>query len=637
MPARMIGLIMSSMDSEPMIELYHGISAQANKYHFSTQGYVIYPSMTSSVESNREEFFQFQTIDFTKFDGLIVMLDTISDEQIRLNLLAQIEHCNIPIITIDCDIKNCIKINTTNYDSVKKMVFHLTDVHGKTKINYISGPDYNDESNLRQTAYKHAMRERRLSCEGRIYSGTFFVDDGKDALEFFAKNEVSRDFDAIVCGNDMGAISLVSELKKRGIRVPEDVAVTGFDNISEAGMICPTMTTITKDNRNIGILAVDLLKEIWDGKSVSPKHIVDSTPIFRESCGCGLSVHSRQYTADDILSNFAFAKKMDANHRAFIEAGTKCNTFEEYLSEIRLFIEKVNPGQFSLFIHDSFTELFELEHYPAFSMPISDGTTIRVRNVLLYANGQFLPLDSTLRNGLSEKPENNDLVAGPEQLPAMQFLNSPLHLQDTKIGFVVFANSEFPLMPTLYSNWLNSMNITISNISGKMMLTHLYQTDSLTGINNRFGLEYYWKKFTKEAQNSHSSICIIFSDLNGLKKINDIYGHEQGDFTIKLVADAFKSLESPRLKSVRYGGDEFLLLGVGFTLEESEALVDALHAGIFELHKQSHPEYSISVSTGIYLRPADSEESLDSCIVHADSAMYQRKVKFYESDTPSAK
>lgn len=634
MNPKLIALIISTMDSETTQELYRGITETANQYQYSTQGYVIFPSQNSSEEYNNGEFIMFETIDFSKFDGLIVALNTISSEKTKELVLARISQTSIPAICIDCDVENGYKINTTNYGSEKEMVDHLINVHHKKKINYVSGPANNAESNLRMAAYKDAMAEHGLDYEGRIYTGSFYVEDGKRALAFFDQSEKGKDYDAIICGNDMAAISVACDLKKMGKRIPEDVCVTGFDNISETNLHFPSLTTITKHNKKVGILAVDLLHKLWNGETIPRVSEVESSLVFRRSCGC--PEHSTLYDSIDraFANTFEFNKLCQIYNRIFIESGTECNSFGEYLLVLQKFIESIKPFYYSLMILDEFTELFELESYPMFTFPDAGGNFVKMRNVMLYAGGNFAPLQKLPIKNSTITFENKDMMP-MANMPVFHFLNTPLHFMEQRIGFFMFANTEFPLMSTLFSNWVSSMNISISNIYNKMLLTELYRKDPLTGIKNRFGLDYYWRRFVQDAENQKQNMVLIFADMNGLKMINDQFGHEHGDHAIIQVANALMMAESPRMKAIRYGGDEFLLLGYGYSMEEAEKIAADIQGELATKLVGPDQDCEVSVSIGIYERVVESTESLDECIKKADSVMYEHKVAYHQRQKKS--
>lgn len=624
MSEKMIGLVIASMDSESSLELYNGIISTAQKYDFSTQGYVINPSKSSSSEYNENEFFMLETIDFSDYDGLIVALDTISSTKTKALIRKNLESANIPIIAVDCDIPHSFKINTNNYESVKKMIYHVHKVHGRNKINYISGPGDNAESNIRLNAYRQAMIELGLPFENRIFEGTFFVEDGRNALDFFQQNEISRDYDAIICGNDMAAISTICELIKAGKRVPEDVIVTGFDDVMDAIKIVPSLSTISKNIYEVGVLAIQLLYDYWTGKTVSPVNHIESKNIYRCSCGCEQDCERNKSVENWYIHNFTFTQLFHVYNRSFMEEGISCNSFGEFLTIVKEFALKVNPEQFSLYISADMAKVFEIEDYPGIIMTDMDGGKYELKNVLFYSSGKFIPIE-ILGNNKEMEFHPETFVETLKRLPAVQILNSPLHFKDKKIGLVVFSNSKFPLMPELYCNWRNTMNAIINSIYHKMMLTHLYRTDSLTGLYNRFGLEKYWEKYVSISNAIKRDICILFVDMNGLKQINDGFGHEEGDFAIKFVGSKLKDIEAPRLKAFRFGGDEFILLGVGYTRNQIDYLIKMFNESVESSQLSSNKKYHISVSIGIYMRSYDSEEDMEKCMILADEDMYKSK------------
>lgn len=626
MDYKKIGLVMGALDSDAITQIYNGIVEASNKANMSTLGFMICPSAGASVVYNKGEFGIFDVADFSEFDGLIIALNTINSNETKRNIIKNLAKLDIPMVSVDCDVDNTYKIFTSNYSPVKEVVKHLIDVHGKKNINFVGGPTINDESNERLRAYKDALNDYGMPIEkDRIFNGNFYVQDGKDSIEYFMESKTAKVFDAIVCANDIVAISVYSELIKRGYKIPEDVAITGFDYIREGTYMNPCLTTIAKPGYEVGEQAVSILRKLFMNNVTDKVTHIESKVIYRESCGCKPNESSRtDYFRDKYFRTFASRKMDKILNMAMVEDMTDCDNFTEYISVLKKNVQRINPYGFYLCIYNNF-------YNDLCGFDVIENTKIRrgkrIVNVpICYIDGEFK----------NYPPFKNDTV-----LPALadkeghNYLCVPVHFRNIDYGYIVFVDTDYPITDESYRNWISGINNTINSMHDRVLLNKaiskldsMYVLDSLTGLYNRFGLERYYNEFKYVCDLNSMPLMFLFVDVNGLKNINDKYGHEQGDHAIYLIARAIEKLFDDRLVATRYGGDEFILLGKGVSESEADTIVNRLRRNIEEEDSKETKQYKISASIGIYIKEPLTEDNLEQCIKCADAKMYDDKRRF---------
>lgn len=152
-------------------------------------------------------------------------------------------------------------------------------------------------------------------------------------------------------------------------------------------------------------------------------------------------------------------------------------------------------------------------------------------------------------------------------------------------------------------------------------------TDPLTGFYNRKGMEYYATRLYQEVLNGGKVLFLCIADMNGLKYINDNFGHDQGDRAItelsKIIREALKEGDM----AFRIGGDEFLLIGASNGSEhEKQDFADRIEALLKHYNETSNLPYKIDMSYGpIIARLKGDENELDSLIQLSDAKMYEMK------------
>lgn len=179
--------------------------------------------------------------------------------------------------------------NSTQYDDYYdfgKVVRHLIEVHEYKKIYCLTGPQVLFQAQTRLKAYQDQMTEHGLYFDESYYSyGTFWVDSAINYAQKIISEKLPRP-EAIVCGNDVTAIALIKTLMSAGIRVPEDIAVTGYDGYLFAANIDVTLTTYNRNHYQLGADAMRRLYRNLTGTLCSQVHRPESGFIIGSSCGC---------------------------------------------------------------------------------------------------------------------------------------------------------------------------------------------------------------------------------------------------------------------------------------------------------------------------------------------------------------
>ena len=152
-------------------------------------------------------------------------------------------------------------------------------------------------------------------------------------------------------------------------------------------------------------------------------------------------------------------------------------------------------------------------------------------------------------------------------------------------------------------------------------LDDLYVRDGLTGLYNRFGYDRYAQQAFDACVKREGGARILFVDMDDLKPINDVFGHEIGDEAIRAAANALKTACGEDNFLMRYGGDEFLAIA---PLKETglEAAIQAAARAANEAHDLP---YHLGLSVGTIEVPSDDPRSLDECVQAADALMYENK------------
>lgn len=216
-----------------------------------------------------------------KVDGLVVMARSLSNQDIVM--LSR----SLPVVVLANNAHRRLDlVGTDNRGGAREITRHLIDVHGYSDIGFVAGPPRSPDSLARFAGFRDALAAAGLPVPVQpAASGGFTEAGGERAMrELLAGGRCPR---AVMFGNDEMAIGALTALRAARVRVPSEVAVTGFDDIAVARHVRPPLTTVRQPMRELGERSVRLLLDRLAHPDAPRRSLVLPTELVqRRSCGC---------------------------------------------------------------------------------------------------------------------------------------------------------------------------------------------------------------------------------------------------------------------------------------------------------------------------------------------------------------
>ena len=202
-------------------------------------------------------------------DALILRLDFVSDEY----LVELSNRDNTPFVVLDREVPEildrCIYLDNElgGYLATQSML-----VLGHRRIAYISGPLRKDDASGRFAGHKRALEEQGVEFDPRLfYEGNFQEDGGNRGMEHLLASGVN--FSAVVCANDEMAAGAFGVARERGMAIPDEISLMGFDNVFFTRYFRPKLSTVGNPVREMGQMAARwILKEVYGHKELEIRH-----------------------------------------------------------------------------------------------------------------------------------------------------------------------------------------------------------------------------------------------------------------------------------------------------------------------------------------------------------------------------
>ncbi len=561
-----------------------------------------------------------------EFDGVILLANTFHLQPEFDYLCNIVKEKNLPAVSLEYHLPDIDFWGSDNYSGMYELCKHMVNEHGVKDVLFISGPEGNAESDVRRKALEDALGEKGYSLkEDHIIDGNWNYYEVGEKLPVWIE-EYDKLPDVIVCANDVMAMAACSTLEKLDIIVPRDVKVTGFDHLLSVRTYYPTIASVDRNWDDMSYQSMKFLLKKIDGKAASESKYVNSRAVPGESCGCGACekiLHNKRIRENSSYANYV-NNSFWSGHLCDITDSLSMTVSEEEL-------------------HDAFSKCMVADHQyegdeiylclaDNFFSSLTDG---KVLGHVGYT--ERMDLICGLKNGqVLERCifETKDLVPGYDKdgKGGNLYIFLPLHSLEGCYGYVIFGNE----VPMLYNysvyNWTRSIEQNLSRVRQNIIIKELNNqleklsvTDGLTGVYNRFGCEKLAYPYLEECHKQGKRAIMMFADINKMKGINDKYGHLQGDIAICTVARVICEVLGDDWIVVRYGGDEFLMVGEDTTENSPEELMRSINEQLEKTTKKMQLPYPLKAGVGYVYVEADEKLDLSECLKRADEAMYSMK------------
>lgn len=583
----------------------------------------------SSSYFNQGETAIFSLPDFAEYDGVIIHGDTVYDKSVMDKVISKIKQSKVPCVSLNVKYSGMLYIGMENENGIYEIVKHMIEVHHVKQFGFISGPKENRDAAGRMSAFKHALRDYNIKVdEDYIYYGDYHPESGKDAVKYFY--DMQGTFPgAIVAANDEMAVGAYDELKRLGYDVPGQVLLSGYDYAYVGRNHSPKITSVKRPEAEVGRQAYRKLRNFINGVADDIEMELKSIPVFSESCGCTNTdaedeLEFRKRAVETTLHAITFSEILKSSSADF----TGVATFESLLIQIRKYVTMINPQEFYLCMcskkgmlgGDGASEISQEEN---------------LEDIVKYSSEIYIPI--AYRNGeFSQSGKFPVKKVLPDEYIGNRngrfYTVIPVHYQNRCFGYCVLGNSKLMIDSEMFHLFIMNINNALENIRKQNMLNAMVQKlnrmwvyDTLTGVYNRAGFFKYAYGIIEEAREKGQNLFVLFLDLDGLKSVNDKYGHDEGDLFIKSMGKIMTQIHSNGELLMRYGGDEFVVLGRDFSQEDADEYVAKVRAGIDNYNVISSKPYRLDASMGYTLMDPSEEFDLEELIETADREMYKDK------------
>ncbi len=287
---RRVAFLMDATEDDYQVGILAGISRAAEPTNVQlvcvAGGVLGDPALDPRSRRN----FAFDLLDPRQFAGIIALSGALSN-QLGVRGFAEFlqRFRGRPIVNLGVEVPGMHSISVAGATGMRDVVLHLIKVHNHRRIAFVRGPAASEEAEQRYAAYRAALDESGIAFDPRlVLQGSWLRESGSLAVrELFDERGMRVEaVSAIACANDYMALGALDVLAERGISVPADIAVTGFDDLEITRVAVPPLTTVRQPTEALGREGLRRLVALMNGTEQPLSSELVAEIVERRSCGC---------------------------------------------------------------------------------------------------------------------------------------------------------------------------------------------------------------------------------------------------------------------------------------------------------------------------------------------------------------
>ena len=543
-----IALLVGQADEYYQSQFIEGFTSKAFERDLDVVVFASYLKYQNSRVREIGETSIFSLVPYEEFDAIAVMADTLQSPGLADSIEEIIhERCTCPVLFVDKESKYFPSIFPNHYEDAKKLVAHLIEDHGYTDIAYLTGKAWHQYSRQRLQGFMDAMSEHGLKVgKDRVFYGDFWYTSGESLGDRLIKKGDKLP-QAIACANDCMAIGLATALTDNGLKIPEDIAVIGYDSMEEGRYSPEPITSVKLPAKAMGSHACENLFDMMNGREPAP---------FKElgEFFCGSSCGCEKHIINEIDTKYRKVWPTDTSHNSVFSS---FNHLDEDL---------VIQNDFDGLTRTVFSYVFQIRDFEGFSLCLNDKWQEKAKNMAGTIDDARLSVEKLtetdryfsrkMMHVIACRPENlncdrvsddvyfdRDVLIprlGMDRDKPEAFFFTPLHFEDSIFGYAVLSFTEPKSYKKSYRFWLHSLMRGLENFRRYDELIRINKKleaslirDPLTGIYNYNGfLQQTDNIINMNPLKDGEKIGIVAIDIKNLSKINNDDGRLAGDNAI---------------------------------------------------------------------------------------------------------
>lgn len=620
-----IALIMADIQSEYNRHIIRGIAHQTAALDYDVISFSYFSNHDIDMAFQHGEENILTLFQPEQFDGILTWKNSFRSQKVQDYITHLCINSGLPYLDADDYDPNAPFPIWNDRALFYDLVCHLIEVHRKKKIYCLTGPKELHQSVHRLAGYQDAMAAHGLyTDESYVFYGDFWLTGGESLADQIISGVVPKP-DAIACAGSAMANALSNRLQENGIRVPEDIAIVGYDSFLENFLSTPSITAISNINYNQGVYLICNLHFQITGERCASTSIREECLECGTSCGCSDS-HTQAF--------HKFKRELieQQHHLDLIQvscmlqrltAAENLNDFWEALFHFLYLIRGMKT-----------LSLCICEDWDGINKTTGDtyrNTGYSKKMLLFHATPESL-------TGIQNTFYSTDIIPAEQrrQNEASMYYCTPLHYDDRCFGYVVteFQPSVISY-DKLFWTWVTNVNAALESLrmqnyvrrfSNRIHLTAV--RDPLTGLYNRRGFEELSAEMFEQAVLHDEKFFLMMIDIYNLKEITRKMGFEYSDNVMMTVAEAINQSTRGNEICCHTNDRHFYIIGsLNYTRNTGQQHEEMIQQYYATHLNDTESNIHVDIDIGYFCDKLKENTNLDDILAYVRNGIDQKRLQ----------
>ncbi|MBR1797127.1 MAG: EAL domain-containing protein [Clostridiales bacterium] len=548
--------------------------------------FTMYQKYQDSIQRETGDSSIFNVINYDKFDAVVVMADSIQTPGVVERIENALnDHYRGKVLFIEAETDKYPVELQDNYYPIKKLISHLIEEHNYKDIAYITGKSWHPHSKKRLQAFLDTMKEHGLEVDekSRVFYGDFWYSSGESVVEKLTKKNMLLP-QAIACANDAMALGVAKALTAKGFKIPEDIAVIGYDSNDEGKHAPVPLTSADLPLYAFGEHSAQDIINMLDGKE--PTEFVSDTDLFiGKTCGCD---------GDSIKPDYPLRDIWDTQ---LSDSGVY--SVFNHMSE-----DLISQANLTGLVNTIFSYVYQIRPFESFSLCLNSEWK---RKNDIFSNEMIEVI--RCGSGGNKDSVNFDITFNKELiLPLLYeecdkprvFYFMPFTFDDRLFGYTALAYTDpakcvddnFRIWARKAMMGFEVLRRADEALREEKRVQDVLMRDTLTGLLNYQGIVEEGEYILGLMHNRGGYVSALAIDVKDLSLINEQFGRSCGDKTLINTAGILESVFNDNGSICAcLGNGEFVAVKVSSVPDESEMLAS------YDAMKEKLTSYNLDPTT----------------------------------------
>lgn len=631
---KVIGVCMTKIHDTPRSRTIAYLKEEADKRDMKI---IVFNSAFDFYHDVEDDLGAAQIYDYINYDYidvLIILCSGFLDKSVYKRIVANAKAHNTPVILEDDSDEYCYTVQNSYEDTLEKLISHIIVDHGIRDPFFVAGIPDNEFSAKRENIYKKVLADNGIPFDDSMMGYGYFWDQPTYELLDKRFPTVESLPGAFICANDAMGIAVCKRMEQMGVRVPEDVIVTGFDGSKLADFASPRLSSCIADHLGFVKECISLVNDILDGNTTEKIRTCHYSLRLSESCGCNQDISDVDLRKEAEENYKLVLDVFGHEHLVFNKIANHLNSGSMDMSSFYAAIKNLLNDNSCLALKPSFI-LSVTSQDRAYDGNFEDEELMIIAGNTSTNTGKRISLFKT-----ADMMPYKELWADTDMICVVDSVQVGATTCGYMLHFTDNIIRDAHVINRIHNNANMLIHIAVADMRARFMKIDSSKDaliNTVTELPNLHSATYWFNDFVNNPANANTCIAVSVYEIPKYTYIFENYGTQEIEGILCFIAEALKIANSGGGYIAQTSEDQFVVIDSSDdmeTIKNNVAHAALLFFSILENYNITNSkDYNLEILSGCGAANTAKAQRLEGLMSKAMADMIVNKNKYNAGNT----